>query len=270
MFLEKEDYEEPCCPLNKPGSVSSIPIRRIIERLDEYLSHRDYDGAVKHLRYWLAEAEAGNDSRGKLSILNEQIGLYRKIGEENACLQSISAALAQALVLDLDNTITLGTTYLNAATGLKAFGKAAEALPLYEKARPIYETNLAPNDERLGGLYNNMALTVMELGDFRKAEKLFMQALDIMAHQEHGEAEMAITYINLADLTAAEYGMEIGESRINELLQKAEQLLNTDSLPRNGYYAFVCEKCAPAFGYYGFCFTEQELMTRAREIYERT
>ena len=45
--------------------------------------------------------------------------------------------------------------------------------------------------------------------------------------------------------------------------------INTESLPRDGYYAFVCEKCAPVFGYYGYFLTEQELNRRAREIYDR-
>lgn len=81
---------------------------------------------------------------------------------------------------------------------------------------------------------------------------------------------MAITYCNLADLVCAEVGMTEGEARIEAYLNQAEQLLDTESLPRNGYYAFVCEKCAPAFGYYGYFLTEQELSARAREIYERS
>ena len=39
---------------------------------------------------------------------------------------------------------------------------------------------------------------------------------------------------------------------------------------RDGYYAFVCEKCASVFGYYGRFFYEKELTERARRIYERT
>ena len=46
-------------------------------------------------------------------------------------------------------------------------------------------------------------------------------------------------------------------------------MMNTESLPRDGYYAFVCEKCAPVFGYYGYFLTERELNRRAREIHER-
>ena len=39
---------------------------------------------------------------------------------------------------------------------------------------------------------------------------------------------------------------------------------------RDGYYAFVCEKCASVFGYFGYFVYEKELEKRARDIYERS
>ena len=269
-FLRKSDYEEPCCPLSKPGNVTSIPVRRVIEKLDEYLNRNDYPAAERHLRYWQREAEAGNDKRGKLTILNEQIGLYRKCKKEAEGLGAIRDALALADEIGMEDTVTMGTTLINAATGYKAFGKAGEALPLYRSAQKIYEAALQPTDERLGGLYNNMALTLMELEDYREAETLFFKALDIMAQNRHREAEMAITCCNLADLVAAETGITDGEKQITEYLEKAQELLDTEDLPRDGYYAFVCEKCAPTFGYYGYFLFEKELTERAERIYERT
>lgn len=81
---------------------------------------------------------------------------------------------------------------------------------------------------------------------------------------------MAVTYCNLADLAAMEHGVEQAEEQIREYLMTAERLLNTETLPKNGYYAFICEKCAPTFGYYGFFLTEKELARRAEEIYARS
>ena len=268
--LSEEDYKEPCCPLSKPSDVSPIPIRRIIEKLDEHLSRNDYPAAEQLLRYWRTEADNGNDLRGKLTVLNEQIGLYRKMNKKTEGIEAIDDALALADTLHMEGTVTLGTTLINAATGYKAFGMAEEALPLYRKAQNIYEAALHPSDSRLGGLYNNMALTVMKLGNYREAEELFLKAIKIMSVNEHGEADMAISYCNLADLVSAEVGIVEGEKQIEAYLNMAERLLDTESLPRNGYYAFVCEKCAPTFGYYGYFLTEEKLMTRSREIYERS
>ena len=269
-LLSKDDYEEPRCPLNMHPEVTQIPVGRIMEKLDSYLNQNDYAAAQRHLRYWVSEADACNDMRGKLTLLNEQIGLYRKTDKESECLRAISDALSLADSMDMEQSVSYGTTLINAATGYKAFGKAADALPLYRKAREIYESSLDHDDGRLGGLYNNMASTLTELKEFREAEELYHKAIEIMEKQNNGELEVAITYLNLADLIVAESGFETREKDIEEYVRKAEKLLNTESLPRDGYYAFVCEKCAPVFGYYGHFVTERELNRRAREIHDRT
>ena len=269
-FLSKDDYEEPRCPLNMHPEVTPIPVGRIIEKLDFYLNQNDYASAERHLWYWISESDACNDMRGKLTLLNEQIGLYRKIEKEAECLTVIADALSLADSMNMGQSVTYGTTLINAATGYKAFGKTEKALPLYRKAQIIYESVLDSNDGRLGGLYNNMALTLTELKNFREAEDLFNKAIEVMEKQENGELEVAITRLNIADLIAVEYGFENGEKEIEKQLLEAEKLLNTEGLPKDGYYAFVCEKCAPVFGYYGYFLTERELNRRAREIYERT
>ena len=269
-LLAKDDYEEPQCLLNMHPEITSIPIGRIIDKLDFYLNRNDYSAAEQHLEYWLSEAEACHDMRGKLTVLNEQIGLFRKTGKEAECLAAIAEGLALAKSLDMEQSVTYGTTLINAATGYKAFGKAADALPLYRKAQSIYESALDPSDGRLGGLYNNMALALTELKDFSEAENLFHKAIEVMQKQENGALEVAITRLNIADLIAAGSGLEDGAEEIEKQLLEAEKLLDTEDLPRDGYYAFVCEKCAPVFGYYGFFMTEQELNRRAREIHERS
>jgi len=91
----------------------------------------------------------------------------------------------------------------------------------------------------------------------------------VMETQEHGELEQAITWLNMADAAEAALGAENAEETVEEYLDRAEELLNTESLPRNGYYAFVCEKCAPVFGHYGYFAAEAELKRRAEEINER-
>lgn len=268
-FLKKDDYEEPRCPLNKPNTPQRIPTSRVIKKLDEYLDANDYEWAQKHLNYWLEEARIANDNDGLLTILNEQVGLYRKLLKEEEGLDAAEEAIQVAYDIGLDDTVTMGTTLINAATAYKAFGKPDEAIALYTKARRIYEFYLDKDDEKLAGLYNNMAVTLIELEEYDEAEELFNKAIDVMAMTDQGEIEMAITYCNLADLHAANLGMEDGEKKISECLDKAEELLNTEGIDRNGYYAYVCEKCAPVFSYYGFFFVAQDLEQRAKEIYER-
>jgi len=65
-----------------PGSqpVHPVPQQRIAEKLNEYMSRKDYPAVERHLLYWLEEARQGNDPRGALMIRNEMIGHYRKTG----------------------------------------------------------------------------------------------------------------------------------------------------------------------------------------------
>lgn len=244
--------------------MSSIPISRVLQKLDEYLRRKDIAAAQRHLEYWEKDARASGDMRGLLAITNEQIGFYRKTEREAEALSAAEKAIALAEEMKLSDSATMGTTLVNAATAYKAFGYAEKALPLYEKAKCLYEAKLAPNDGRMGGLYNNMALTLLDLGKFVEAEVLFNKALAVMEQISDGEAEMAITWCNLADLYNAK-----GENRIKECLENAFELISTETLPRNGYYAFVCEKCANTFAYYGYPYCERELKKRARTIYER-
>lgn len=270
MSLSKEDYTEPQCPLCMNPEIKPIPVGRIIEKLDSLLEKNDYYGAERHLQYWLSEAEVCNDMHGKLTVLNEMIGLFRKTNKETDCLKAVDDALTLAKTMGAEQTVSFGTTLINAATGYKAFGKAESALPLYRRAREIYETNLDPEDGKLGGLYNNMALTLSELEAYDEAEDLYNKAIRIMEKQENGALEIAITNLNLADLIAAKSGLDDGAEQIERYLTDAEKLLNLESLPKDGYYAYVCEKCAPAFGYYGYFAAERELHERARMIYERS
>lgn len=270
-FLNPEDYLEPVCIFCRPDQDLGKPIdlRRFLTKLDEHLSRRDYDAARRHLDYWRAEAEACNDPRGRVTIENEAMGLFRKIGLEDEAMEAAEAARALLDRAGLTGTVTAATTALNIATVHKRFGRPEQALALYEQAAAIYERNLAPEDERLGGLYNNMGLALTDLGRFDEALALYEKALAVMAKAPNGKPEMAITELNLANLWEAKLGLLEAESEIEGCLDRARALLEDPKAPRDGNYAFVCEKCAPTFGYYGRFADARELEALAEEIYGR-
>ena len=68
--------------------IQSIPQERIIRKMDEYMSRRDYASAERHLKYWLEEAKLGNDRRGELLIRNELVGHFRKTGNREEALKN--------------------------------------------------------------------------------------------------------------------------------------------------------------------------------------
>ena len=241
---------------------------RILDKLDALLNKNDYAGAERHILYWLEEAKTLNHKNAMLLLQNELCGLYRKLGRKADALSAVEKALSLVTNMGIENNVGAATTYINAGTVLKAFGKAAEAMPLFEKALKVYEKDLPALDKRFGGLYNNMALALVDLKEFQKALALYEKAISVMENQADGMLEVAITYLNIASLREAEMGLENAEKVIGELLFRAAEILDTYE-NRNGYYAFVCEKCASVFGYHGFFAYEKELKERAREIYER-
>ena len=272
--LRPEEYLEPDCPLcgnpyESLHPVRPVPQQRILNKLDDYMSRRDYDGAERHLLYWLKEAEQGRDLRGQLLVCNELIGHYRKTGSRENAFRYAELALSLLEEMDFEGSISAGTTYVNAATAYSTFGENQRALELFERAKTLYESTPHTQAHLLGGLYNNMALVLQTQGRFPEAFELYNKAMKTMETVPGGVLEQAITCLNMADAVAAQLGQEEGEVRIFELLDRADELLHDKSAPHNGYYAFVCEKCSPTFSYYGYFAVAEELQREAKEIYER-
>ncbi len=272
--ITAEDYAEPRCllcdePYGSVPEIKPVPQQRIVGKLDEYMAKRDYDSAERHLKYWLEEAELGRDLRGKLMILNEMIGFYRKTDRKEPAFENIKKALELLDALEYEGSITAGTTYTNAATACQNFRESERALGYFEKARAIYESSEYTAHDLMGGLYNNMALACVSLEKYDEALDLFDKALKEMKNVRGGEPEQAITCLNMADALEAKYGAEEAESGIFDLMDKAWDLLECTVAPRDGYYAFVCSKCAPAFSYRGYFMAAEELKKRSEDIYER-
>ncbi len=247
-----------------------IPTSRVIEKLDEHLSKNDYSAAKRHLLYWLSEAEQIGDGKGVLLLCNELMGLCRKLSEEEQALSFAERALNQVEKMGIQDNVGAATTYLNSATVYKAFNKAENAIPLFKKAQSIYEQNLAQEDDRLGGLYNNMALALVDLARFDEAEALYQKAISVMSAIEGKEPEQAITHLNMASAAEARFGIEDGQEIIIQQVEQAMELLESCKDRTDGDYAFACEKCAGVFGYYGYFYYAEQLLQRSRRIYERT
>lgn len=256
-----------------------MDMERIINRLDQLVEKKDYEGAKELLAYWIQDAKEKENYRGLLSLSNEAMGFFRKAGDKDHALSCAETALRLIERLGMEETITAATTYINAATVYKAFGMADKGFPLFEKAKEIYEKDLKENDARLGGLYNNMGLALLDLKRYEEAVDCYKKALDIMSRVKSGNLERAITYLNIADVcdairrdeeASAEFPRtdEEWEKNIASCAELAMECLNDEMIPRNGYYAFVAEKCAPGFDYYGYFMYKAELEKRIAEINE--
>lgn len=294
--LDRMDWEEARCIWEKPDWVKEekrergragghthghahshgrgIPVEEVIGGLDRLFEKNRYQEAGVYLEEWLKKAGELEDWSGQITILNEMMGYYRIVGERKKGLQSVEDGLELIQSHGLADTVTAGTTWVNAATTMKAFGKTAEAMPYYEAASRIYHSRLDPSDYRLAGLYNNMALAFGELGRCRDALDAYERAMAIMKGLPGGEMELAVTMMNLACLyenwkseDGAELSAEEREEKTGACLEQALAYLNDPQVERDGYYAFTCTKCADTFGHFGYFRVKKELEERAEQIY---
>ena len=274
-MIDKFDYKEPSCALcggkefynpELNTAKGRIPVKRVIEKADGYFNKNDLLGAKRHLEYWKKEAKELGDLNGELSVVNELLGLYRKNGDNDNALRVIDRALSLIDELKLGETVSGATIFLNAATTFKAAGYPDKAIPLYEKTLAIYKANLDEFDEKFGGFYNNYALALTDVGDYKKAEECYYNAISVMEKAEHGKPDLAITYVNLAHF----YEKAENNNKITDCMFTAYNLLCDESNIKNGYYAYVLEKCAPSFKYFGYDKIADDLFKEAKEIYERS
>lgn len=164
--------------------------------------------------------EWAGDKRGEFAVLNELMGLYRKMGLKDKAFESAEKADELVKTLSLGGSITAATVCLNAATVCEAFDRPREALERYSEAKSIYEDFLPPGDARLGGLYNNMALACVSLKEYEQARELYQKAIKIMSALPGGKPETAITYLNLANAAEAQQGLENASEFITDCLAK--------------------------------------------------
>ena len=170
---------ENCSSCSKE-SYATVPVLRVLEKLDECFSKNDLAAAGRLLEYWEREAVLLNDKRGLIEILNEEIGYYRRTSDKEKGIDAVDRAIDLLSELGTEGNASFGTVYLNAATTLKAFKETARAMEYYLAAKRIYDVTLDKNDFRFAAYYNNVSSAYIELGDHEKAEECLFKALDIL------------------------------------------------------------------------------------------
>ena len=243
---------------------NGIPTARISEKLNGLFSVNDLDSVGRLLEYWEREARNIGDTRGLLEMLNEEIGYFRRISDSEKGLSAVYEAFDIIESLGISGTVSSATVYLNGATTLKAFGKAREAMPYYEKAGSIYERELDPNDYKIAVYYNNISSAYNDLGDYDKCEECCYRAIEILKGNSGCLGEIAVTLVNIAHLY---HERDPFDERIYEIMDKAWDCLTSDKNVHDGNFAFLCSKCYPSFGFFGYFEKEAELKKLTEKIY---
>ncbi len=270
------EHNEPRCCFDVSGYTGvpdaeptgeTLPVPELIRQLDAlYDSGREAEAGEFLLRAG-ERARMLGDWRAELSILSELMGYYRRARQEDGGLAAVTEGLNIIREHNLGFTVSGATVMLNAATTMKCFGRAAESMELFRHVCRVYAQNLDPMDYRFGGLYNNMALSCADTGDYQGAEQYFKLAMGVIENCENPDNELAVTLCNMAEMYDRQ---DPEDQRIGQCMERAWAHLNAPELPWDGYHAFTISKCAPSFDYFGYFIWAGALKERAEKIYAGT
>ncbi len=259
------DTIDPSCPFDNTAytgtpdikhTFKALDIPKLIGELDVLYADNDYPAAERLISAGMEKAVSAGDWRSQLSLVSEQLGLYRKTMEEEKALSAIAEAEKLIAAHAMGRTVSGATVLLNAATTMKCFGNAEGSIPLFEHVLTVYSENLDPHDYRLAGLYNNMALSYEDTGNYGKAEKLFRMAIELLESLENTNSDLAVTWCNLAEMYDS---LDNEDGKISECMENAGELLLDPGLVHDGYYAFTAGKCLPLFDRLGFFYYAAQL-----------
>lgn len=262
------DHNEFCCifdasqytgtPDAEPtGQRMNVPA--MIRQLDQLIGAGRAVKAQHFLEKKREEARAMGDWRAELTILSELMGQYRFGSKQREAFSTVQDGLALIREHHLGYTVSGATVMLNAATTLKSIGSAADAMPIFRHVARVYADSLDPGDYRFGGLYNNMALTCADLGDFDAAERYYRLAVGVLERLPDQDNDLAVTWCSLAELYDSRDPLD---ERVGACVEKAWAHLNAPGLKRDGYHALTIRKCLSCFDRFGYFLYARQLRER--------
>ena len=241
-----------------------INVGRFVAKLDEFLNKKDMAGAERCLNFWADEAMATGDKLGLLSVVNEQIGFYRRVGNKDKATQACKTALQLLSEAELDKTVSGEVVAVNVATTLGAYGFVDEAMAIYAQAEKVFADNNATNTYEYAAFVNNKASTQYVCGMFDQAEANYLRAIDLLRAEKSHLYDIAVSLCALAELYQKKYN--VCEKSL-QMLDEAWIVLCDENIIKDGNYAFALTKCYPVFEKFGMDMQAEALRDIADEIY---
>lgn len=227
-------------------------VQQMFVELADCFNRNDLEGVEAVTDQWLQAAREQGNWQLELTVLNEQIGFFRKAGNVQRGTETIRRAFFLVEQYGIGNTEAAATTWLNGATAYRAFAEYGKAEVYFKKTLSFYETNLKEKEYHLASLYNNLALLKMDQKQYKEAENYMERALALIKTDPGSQAEAATTCMSMAYMYRS---MDLPESekqsKAGAYLDRAWELLgNREELP-DSYYAYVCRNGVSMFRLFG-------------------
>ncbi len=242
---------------------------RIFDEINEYFSVHDLDGASACLEGWAKKMRAEGDYATELTVLNEMIGLYRKMLRVEDGNRVIKRADYLVAYLGLEDHMAGATTYLNSATACRAYRQFEDAEAFFHKTWAVYEKELKAPDYRLASYENNYALLLIDMGRDEEAEIWLRRAIDSLQGVPKSSGEIATTHMTLAQLyQKQDPEKSLYNERSDAEVREVMRILRNWTEGESSYYAYVCQSCGTALKANGRVEEGEELIKIGGDYYE--
>jgi len=234
------------CSSCEKEPINKININRVIDKLDIYLNNNDFDNAVKHLDYWYIESINNTDYESKKSILNEYIGLSRRINNKDLGISKIKELLS--IIENNDNTINKAIYFTNIATTYSFFNEKELSNIYYKKSLDIYNLLNINDTYDYASLLNNYGTLLNDLKEYEKSIEYTKKSIDILDKLSIHNDDIALSYINLAH-TLYEY-KEDEIDLIENYLDKSWEYISSPTIKHDLKYIYTLNKIIPSYKYF--------------------
>jgi tetratricopeptide (TPR) repeat protein len=124
-----------------------------------------------------------------------------RVGRQAEAMAPAEEALTIAIKATGEESLDTALAYSNVAEAHRSTGHPERALPLFRKARGMYEKGLGPDHPRVAALLSQEGLIMLHDGKLSLAEQLMVQAIDMLGRGcPNCKVELAIAENNLAIL----------------------------------------------------------------------
>ncbi len=173
-------------------------INEILKEYDSMFGRCELSDIEAFLKKNIDDARELHDYASMITLLNEIIGFYRDTTKRDESLLHCDMLLKVMDEINLQGRVEYATSLLNIANAYRAFGLCKESIQFYEKVYENYQRNVKPGSFDYASLFNNWSLVYQEIGDFEKAKKLLMKALEVVDMYDEAVIPQANTRTNLA------------------------------------------------------------------------
>ena len=253
-----------------------MDIKEILKRSDELFQEGRSLRAAEFLRDKTSQAREAGEWETELSIINELMGYCRSVSRLDDAWEYALRAVEIVNRHGMENTAEGMTACLNVANVYRASGKLKEALELYRRIEQVYGKLEMEEDYRLGGLYNNMAVAYLELGELDESVRYGEKAVQILNKISGAEDECATVYGNLAGamLNGRRPDLKRAEEYTNAAIQIFETVCNDSphypgAIAMKAYIAYLKKDTEKALALYKKAMEETEKHYGRNTDYER-